>query len=591
MAFWLPIGLVVVILAGFNLLARCRQRRLLERLRAEWGRPTERARDLLDISHYHRVFAVDCESPLDARTGEDLDLDAVFAVLDRTESDIGQQLLYHRLRTTPTSDDLAPFEALMTRLSEDTAARERILSSLSHLRGHPGQVWWLTQPGILETGRGDAMFPLLGLVVPAALMLTTVWPMAIVAVILGVIANMIVRYVTALRLGPPLGPFRQVAPLLAAAELVRPLIATYGLPVGSALSADLARMRRLRRIARWVGHDPTTSDDLTDAVHETANMLFLLDISLLFFAAREIRTHGPALLRTVAAVGTVDAAISVASYRVGTEGWTRPVFESQSGASTMLGLRHPLLPEAVPNSVELAPPQGVLITGSNMSGKSTFLRTVGVNAILAQTINTCLATRYSAPVFSVRSLIGRSDDLTAGRSYYRDEVEAVLSLVRASRSSRPHLFLFDELFRGTSTIERIAAAEATLAELICGDGRSPSPHIVIAATHDRELVALLDRTYASFHFADSIDADGLSFDYRLRPGPARSWNAIALLELCGAPARLVERALARTAGLADQHRMGGTGSPRPPGSVNAETRTLVSKTTFTSGGISPGLLR
>ena len=192
-----------------------------------------------------------------------------------------------------------------------------------------------------------------------------------------------------------------------------------------------------------------------------------------------------------------------------------------------------------------------------MSGKSTFLRTVGVNAILAQTINTCLATSYRAPVFIVRSLIGRSDELTAGRSYYRDEVDAVLSLVRASRSSRPHLFLFDELFRGTSTVERIAAAEATLAELIHQDGHTPSPHIVIAATHDRELVELLERTYASFHFADSIDADELSFDYRLRQGPARSWNAVALLEVCGAPSRLVERALARTAGLAEQRRLDG----------------------------------
>lgn len=558
MAFWLPVGLVVVILAGFDLLARRRRRRLLERLRAEWGRSTERTRDLPEISHYHRVFAVDGESPLDARTGEDLDLDAVFAVLDRTESDIGQQLLYHRLRTTPTSDDLAAFEALMTRLSEDAAARERIQVSLSGLRGHPGQVWWLTQPGILETRRQDAMFPVIGLVVPVALVLTIIWPVSLVAVILGVIANMIVRYVTAPRLGPPLGPFRQVAPLLAAAEAVRPLVATCGLPVGSALSSDLAGMRRLRRIARWVGHDPMTSDDLTNVIHEAANMLFLLDLVLLFLASREIGAHGPALVRTVASVGTVDAAVSVASYRVGAAGWTRPVFESPPGASTMLGLRHPLLPEAVPNSVELGPPRGVLVTGSNMSGKSTFLRTVGVNAILAQTINTCLATSYRAPVFLVRSLIGRSDDLTAGRSYYRDEVDAVLSLVRASRSSRSHLFLFDELFRGTSTIERIAAAEATLAELIHEDGRTPSPHVVIAATHDRELVALLERTYASFHFADSIDAHGLSFDYRLRRGPARSWNAIALLEVCGAPPRLVERALARTAGLAEQRRLGET---------------------------------
>ena len=167
-------------------------------------------------------------------------------------------------------------------------------------------------------------------------------------------------------------PFRQVAPLLAAAETARPLIATHGSPIGPSLASDLARLRRLKRIAGWVGHDPMMSDDLSSAVHEAANMVLLLDLCLLLFASREIRANGPALLRTVASVGTVDAAISVASFRVGTAGWTRPVFESRSGASSMLGLRHPLLPEAVPNSIELAPPRGVLITGSSMSGKSTF---------------------------------------------------------------------------------------------------------------------------------------------------------------------------------------------------------------------------
>ena len=179
-----------------------------------------------------------------------------------------------------------------------------------------------------------------------------------------------------------------------------------------------------------------------------------------------------------------------------------------------------------------------------MSGKSTFLRTIGVTAVLAQTVNTCLATAYSAPVFTVRSVIGRSDDLMAGKSYYKDEVEAILALVHASRSHRPHLFLFDELFRGTSTVERIAAGEAVLAELVSHDqeGRTGLPHIVIAATHDRELVDLLRGVYVSHHFSDTVGSDGLSFDYRLREGAARSWNAIALLEICGAPPRVVRRA-------------------------------------------------
>ena len=292
----------------------------------------------------------------------------------------------------------------MARLVEDTRARERIQASLSRLRGHPGEVWWLTQPGVLETRRGDAMFPVLGLVVPAALLLMVIWPSALWVMILGIVTNMVVRYRTAPRLGPPLHPFRQVAPLLAAAEIARPLIATHGPSIGPSLSSDLARLRRLRRIAGWVGHDPMMSDDLTSAIHGAANMVLLLDLALLDLASREIRANGQALLRTVVSVGTVDAAIGVASYRAGTDGWTRPVFEPPSGAYAMRGLHHPLLPEAVPNSIELAPPRGVLITGSNMSGKSTFLRTVGVNAILAQTINTCLATSYRAPVFRVGSL-------------------------------------------------------------------------------------------------------------------------------------------------------------------------------------------
>jgi DNA mismatch repair ATPase MutS len=110
----------------------------------------------------------------------------------------------------------------------------------------------------------------------------------------------------------------------------------------------------------------------------------------------------------------------------------------------------------------------VLVTGSNMSGKSTFLRTVGVNAVLAQSLNTCLAHAYEAPVYQIRSCIGRADDLIAGKSYYLVEVESVLSLVKASDETAPHLFIFDELFRGTNAVERIAAGEAVLHALVSG---------------------------------------------------------------------------------------------------------------------------
>jgi DNA mismatch repair ATPase MutS len=151
-------------------------------------------------------------------------------------------------------------------------------------------------------------------------------------------------------------------------------------------------------------------------------------------------------------------------------------------------------------------------------------------------------------VFAVRTCIGRSDDLLSGKSYYLVEVEAVLALVDASSSDMPHLFLFDELFRGTNAVERIAAAEAVLTEIVV-DETTFKPHVVVAATHDGELVELLRDAYASYHFEDTLGPHGLSFEYRLRAGPATSRNAIELLRLNGASHALVERALARAAAL------------------------------------------
>ncbi len=143
----------------------------------------------------------------------------------------------------------------------------------------------------------------------------------------------------------------------------------------------------------------------------------------------------------------------------------------------------------------------------------------------------------------MRSCIGRADDLVAGKSYYIVEVEALLALIRASVDAPPHLFLLDELFRGTNTVERIAAGHAVLGELL-RQGSVTKPHVVLAATHDGELVDLLPEVFAAYHFGDEVGTDGLVFDHRLRPGPATSRNAIALLRLHGAPDALVARALA-----------------------------------------------
>lgn len=236
-------------------------------------------------------------------------------------------------------------------------------------------------------------------------------------------------------------------------------------------------------------------------------------------------------------VGEIDACQSIASYRAGLDGYVEPEFVSNRAYLSVREIRHPLLENAVPNSIELKE-QGVLITGSNMSGKTTFLRTIGVNAVLAQSIYTCLAAQYTGSFFRIAASLGKHDSLEEGKSLYYMEAERLLALVNATGDpALPSLCLIDEVLSGTNYIERIAAAEAILSYLA---GRNA---LVIVATHDLDLAQKLKDNYRCYHFTDRVGREGLYFDYILKEGLATTRNAIKLLEHMGYPKEIVEAAV------------------------------------------------
>jgi DNA mismatch repair ATPase MutS len=297
-------------------------------------------------------------------------------------------------------------------------------------------------------------------------------------------------------------------------------------------------------------------NDVLRAIISYLNLLFFIDGTVLYFGAPRLRRQTSRLLAAVGTLGEFDAAIAVASFRHGLETWTRPTFLRTAAGVRLVDVRHPLVTDAVPNSMDLCPPHGLLITGSNMSGKSTWLRAVGVNAILAQSIATCVAGEYAAPYWTVRSYIVRTDDILTGKSYYAMEVERITMLLTMSGSSAPHLFLLDEIFRGTNAVERIAAAEAVLREIM----RSRH-HLVVAATHDGELTDLLAGDYDPCHFGERSTTEGITFDYVIESGPATSRNAIALLKLHGVSDTVVQNALRRAVEL--DHRRGAPSAQFP----------------------------
>ena len=504
--------------------------------------------DNLAAAHRARLAVMPDAAALDDRTWRDLDLDAVFAKIDRTASTLGQQALYHRLRSAYSGDELAGFEALVDRLTADAGTRERARAAVGRLRDPQGyNVWWMGQPGAIETRPWFALFPVL---TAAAIVSAALIPYSAIPVVAILILNLFVRAVTHHDIGRITQTFRQLAPVIAAAQALR-FLGDVPATMVQPLVEDVGRLRRLKALSRWSNENPLMlslsanpvammANDFISVVYEYVNTLLLLDASGVYFGARDLAVHCGALLRVVAAIGDVDAAAAVSEFRAHQQPWSRPAF-NDDGTVAALDLCHPLLEQPTPNSIDLRLGHGVLVTGSNMSGKSTFLRTIGVNAVMAQTINTVAAREYRAPRFNVRSCIGRADNLLAGKSYYVVEVETLVALMQASHRDTPHLFLLDELFHGTNAVERVAAADAVLHAMLV-NGADRRPHLVIAATHDHELIPMLAALYDSYHFGDSIGPDGPVFDHRLKTGPATTRTALALLRQKGAPQEVLDRA-------------------------------------------------
>jgi DNA mismatch repair ATPase MutS len=261
------------------------------------------------------------------------------------------------------------------------------------------------------------------------------------------------------------------------------------------------------------------------------------------------------LLEVFNTVGLIDSLISIASYRESIQYYSVPTLKNtaklnkpgsggSSSSKTKLtpwlsfeDIYHPLIKDPVTNSLSIN--KHILVTGSNASGKSTFLKTIAINAIFAQTIYTCLARKYVSYFFMIFTSMALKDDLLSGESYYIVETKSLKRIIDSINPSIPCLCIIDEVLRGTNTVERIAASSELLKFL------SLSNCLAIAATHDLELTLILKNHYKNYHFQEYITGEDIVFDYKLYPGKSETRNAIKLLKIMGYEVSLVDSAEAR----------------------------------------------
>lgn len=237
-------------------------------------------------------------------------------------------------------------------------------------------------------------------------------------------------------------------------------------------------------------------------------------------------------------VGFLDAMCAAASFRTWLGEYCQPEFteEKQYNAEN---LYHPFLEKPVPATMQTK--QSVLLTGSNASGKSTFIKSAAMNAILAQTIHTVCAQSYKAAFFKVLTSMALTDNLFGNESYYIVEIKSLKRILDAADGKTPVLCFVDEVLRGTNTVERIAASSRILHSIANANA------LMFAATHDIELTYMLEECFANYHFEEQILEDNILFDYQLREGRATSQNAISLLGMLGYPKEIIQKARATAA--------------------------------------------
>ncbi len=524
------------------------EKEFIKKLHKEYGAENNREYKPGELEAHISMYYRKHEAPyqIDDITWNDLNLDDVYRKINYSHSAAGDEYLYYKLRTpVQDAEELEHFESHVRYFMEHEEERVAMQVQFARL-GRMGKYSLYEYLDYLDTlgERNSIRYYLAVILVFLAIsMMFYSTPIGLCALLIILCRNMIFYYKEQKEIEPYITSFHYISRLLAAANSIA------GEPVEEiakerkALRDGYQAMERFRKNSFIVlsgGGRVSTSSNFMEVLLDYLKMIFYLDLIKFNQMLRAVRMHRDEIDSMVTVIGALESTVVVGEYRFSLNGeYCVPELPEESEVFLkMEQLYHPLLNNPVKNDIEVK--RGVLLTGSNASGKSTFLRAAALNAILAQTIHTSLAASYQASMFQVYSSMSLQDDLESGDSYYMVEVKSIrriLERVREAEKNHQHVLCFvDEVLRGTNTVERIAASTQILRAL-AGENA-----ICFAATHDLELTKLLADVYDNYHFEEEIAEDDIFFPYRLQKGPAVSRNAIALLKALGYEEELVEDA-------------------------------------------------
>ncbi len=477
---------------------------------------------------------------IEDRTLIDLDFDELFISLDRTSSSVGQQCLYSKLRVIPEGiNQSKELDHYIDHFNLNPEKKEAAIIELSTLNEQGA--YYLQRLFFGDQIRKPRWFwliPALSISLVLMLLISIFFSQAIIGALPLIGINIIIHIWNKNNI---LG-YSNTIPQLLKLHNVASILKEKELFLSSNVKVGLAihELRKIRRSAVFFKWESKYLDELAQALDYIFDLIkaaFLVEPIVFFRLIKQVESNKADIKTLFEAIGQLDIAISILTWRESLPYYCKPEF-SDSSLKTWdsKNIYHPLIENPISNDLNLDSQNSILLSGSNMSGKTTFIRTIGVNALLSQTIGTACATSLILSRFKIHSAIRITDDLFEDTSYYYEEVKTIKKFINECSLKQFNLFLLDEIFKGTNTVERIASGKAVLSFL------NSVTNLVLCSTHDLELIDYLQQEYKYYHFEEIIEEGQLTFDYKLKDGSLNNTNAIRILEINDFPSDITEEA-------------------------------------------------
>lgn len=516
-----------------------RKKEINQRLKESFGKLKEGSFDFDNIKKYFRekdnskAYQV-----LSDKTCNDLDFDDLFMFLDRTNSKVGQQYFYDNLRTIKVNQQQTKLnEDLIIQISKNLEFRislQKKIEKLNHKDAY--YITTLFQEKHINPPKWFFIVKLLSFASLVSLILGFFNPIFFIVLVGVFCMNFVLHYWNKNNLVQYLSSIPQLLRLnnVASHLFVNPLFKKINPDLSKSIeliNEVKNRMSFFQLEARLQGE----FEIIAWFVFEVFKTMFLLEPLLLFGILKRLNTKRDEIENVYKFVGHIDMLISIASLRNGLGTFCLPNI-TDANKIMAKDVSHPLIFNCTTNSIAISE-KSILLTGSNMSGKTSFIRAIGLNVITGLTINTCFAESMTFPLLKVFSAIRISDDLMNDKSYYFEEVLTIKEMLKEGLSGNKNLFLLDEIFKGTNTVERISAGKSVLSALTKNNNK------ILVSTHDIELTDMLSNEYELYHFSETVNEKTVGFDYKLKEGKLKNRNAIRILEINDYPGEVVKEAI------------------------------------------------